>query len=94
MILKAIGEAIRDSQGQVDVANLALFWLMTSVLGSITFICAMVVWAFYTNRPFDPQPIGIAVASISGGFASALAALGIYIGRDAANRAPMPPKEG
>lgn len=75
-------EAIVDQDGAVDVSYLALFWVMVSVLGAITFICAMSAWAFlrcHANCVFDAQGIGIAVAAICGGFATAIGGLAAYM---------------
>lgn len=79
-------EAVVDERGQVDVANLALFWLMVSVLGAITFACGMSFLSWLAacrglaqQCAYDPQPLGIAVAAICGGFGVALGALGSYM---------------
>lgn len=97
--MSLLRDAIVDARGQVDVANLALVWLFISVLGAITFACAMELWAYARCSPtpaqvvnnvviqattcaFDPQPLGLAVGAICGGFATCLTALAIYIRRD------------
>lgn len=79
-------EAIVDDKGQVDVANVALYWVMLSVLGAITFACLMSLasWAASCfgkahQCSYDPQPLGVAVGAICAGFASALTALGVYV---------------
>jgi hypothetical protein len=94
-------EAVTDSDGQVDVAYLSLFWVLISVLGSITFACVM-TWVSYSRcvpaaaqivgiAPtqtvipavvciFDPQPLGIAIGAICGGFAAAITSLAAYMG--------------
>lgn len=74
-------EAITED-GVVDVAYLALFWLMVMVLGAITFACVMTAAAFLRCTgacTFDPQPLGIAVGAICTGFATALGALAGYM---------------
>lgn len=78
--------AITDEKGQVDVANLALFWVMVSVLGAITFACGMSFLAWFAGCrgaahvcAYDPQPLGVAVGAICVGFATALGALGAYM---------------
>lgn len=84
-------EAITDADGLVDVSYLALFWVMVSVLGAITFICAMSVVAFIrctANCLFDPQPLGIAVGAICTGFATALGALAGYMAATRRDRVP------
>jgi hypothetical protein len=75
-------EAITDTDGIVDVSYLALFWVLVSVLGAITFVCVMTLVAFLrcsSNCAFDPQPLGIAVGAICTGFATALGALAGYM---------------
>lgn len=75
-------EAITDSSGVVDVSYLALFWVMVSVLGAITFVCAMTAIVFLrcnANCTFDPQPLGFAVGAICAGFATALGSLAGYM---------------
>jgi hypothetical protein len=83
-------EAIRDEKGLVDVAYLSLYVVTLLVLGAITFTCLMTAWSFISCievldiKPpilcrFDPQPLGIAVGAICGGFATALAALAAYM---------------
>lgn len=75
-------QAITDTDGLVDVAYLALFWVMVVVLGAIFFVCAMSLAAFIRckeNCAFDPQPVGIAIGAICSGFATALGALGLYM---------------
>ncbi len=75
-------EAIVDTSGQVDVANLALFWLMFAVLSTITFMCFMVAFVFWrctANCTFDPQPLGMAIGAACAGFATALGALAAYM---------------
>jgi hypothetical protein len=101
-------EAVTDSDGLVDVAYLALFWVMSAVLSSILFICVMSAISYARCTPmaaqvfgvaptqtiipavtcsFDPQPVGIAVGAICGGFATALIALATYMGL---TRRPVP----
>lgn len=85
-------QAITDENGVVDVAYLALFWVMVSVLGSIAFLCVMSTFSFVrchqvaatATTPavlclFDPQPLGLAIGAICGGFATALGGLAAYM---------------
>lgn len=75
-------EAIVDASGQVDVAYLALFWVMVSVLSAIAFVCLMSAAVFLRctqNCAFDPQPLGMAIGAICAGFATALGALAGYM---------------
>lgn len=94
--------AIVDEKGQVDIGNLSLFWVLISVLGSITFVSVMSAWSFGACVQdmeavppvlcrYDPQPFGIAVGAICGGFATALGALGVYMRLvQAPKDAPLP----
>jgi hypothetical protein len=75
-------EAVVDANGQVDVANLGFYWVTVHVLGAIVFVCAMSAWSFArceAHCTFDPQPLGVAVVAILGGYATTLAALGTYM---------------
>lgn len=93
-------EAIVDANGQVDVANLGMFWVNLVVLGTITFVCAMSALSWWTrcHGPehacgFDPMPIGAAVGAIAAGYATALTALGAYLRlqrRDERDKDPTP----
>lgn len=84
-------EAISDTDGVVDVSYLALFWVMCSVLGAITFLSAMAVTVFWRCKhdcAFDMQAFGIAVGAICTGFATALGGLAAYMAATRPTRAP------
>lgn len=92
-VLGVFQQAIRDEKGQVDVAYLAVFYLMVSVLGAISVVCFLdaaivlsCVFGHGMKCTYDPQALGIAVGAICGGFAAALGALGAYM------RLVQPPK--
>lgn len=74
-------EAIVDSNGQVDVANLGFYWVTLHVLLAIVFVCAMAAWSFIRCKTcaFDPQPVGVACVAILGGYATTLGALATYM---------------
>lgn len=79
-------EAIVDEKGQVDVVNVALFWLMLTVLGAITFACVMSFFSWLASCrgaahqcSYDPQSLGIAVGAICTGFSTAVGAVGAYM---------------
>jgi hypothetical protein len=74
-----VRQAVTDDAGAFDVGNLSLFALMWLVLGVVPYMCLMVgVAAFVPTVKFDPKPLGIAVAAVCGGFATAIGALGAY----------------
>lgn len=70
--------ALTDADGEFDVANIGLAVLIVLVLGSIPSLILMVALALYHERPFDPQPLGIAIGAICTGFATALGAFAAY----------------
>ena len=85
-----IRESITDDRGIADVAYVSLFGVMVAVLGSILFMCLFSGIAYWrcvevlTTAPqvlcrFDPQPLGIAVGAVCGGFATALGGLAAYM---------------
>lgn len=91
-----IRESITDDRGIADVAYVSLFGVMIAVLGSILFMCLVSGIAYgrcvevLDVNPqvlcrFDPQPLGIAVGAVCGGFATALGGLAAYM---AATRRP------
>lgn len=91
-----IRESITDERGLADVAYVSLFGVMVAVLGAILFMCLFSGIAYWrctealTINPqvlcrFDPQPLGIAVGAVCGGFATALGGLAAYM---AATRRP------
>lgn len=70
-----LGRALTDTRGEPDVGNLGLFVLVVVIIGAIPFICIMsAVSAFFPSVKFDPQPVGVAVGAVCGGFAAALGA--------------------
>jgi hypothetical protein len=85
-----IRRAITESDGEtVNVGYMSLFWLMVVVLGVIPLMCVVSVYAAAKNPDKIPeivQSLGMGVGAACGGFATALAALGVYIKLD-------PPKE-
>ncbi len=89
-------EAISDSDGVADMAYLAIGWLVAIMIGSIVFLCAMsaVSYARCTQIvdvgqgvrsaipcPYDPNPLGIAIAACLGAFGSPIGALALYMGQ-------------
>jgi hypothetical protein len=86
-----ICSTLTDGEGRFDVAYVSLFGVMGAVIGSIAVMCAMSIVAYMRCTPivretaalvtctYDPQPLGIAIAAVCGGFATALGALAGYM---------------
>lgn len=84
-------DALKDQDGDYDVAYVALFAIATAVFAAIPFLCLMTAIAFFKCEPiiqqgitpiictFDPQPVGIAIGAVCTGFATALGALAGYM---------------
>lgn len=91
--------ALTDDRGQWDVAFIALFAVGLAVFLTIPFICLLSAAAYFRCVPyvregavvaacvFDPQPLGIAIGAVCGGFATSIGALAAYM---AATRRPLP----
>lgn len=77
-------DAVTDAHGDFDVANIGVAVLIAMTIGA----CVVACYALLAGK--DPQPLGVAVGAIFGGFATALGALGVYRWGD---RRP-PPGEG
>jgi hypothetical protein len=71
--------ALTDEHGQFDIAYIGMGALIVIVLGAIPSLLLMAVWALYAGRAFDPQPLGIAIGAVCGGFAAALGSLAGYM---------------
>ncbi len=82
---------ITDEHGEADIGRLALFVLISIVLGAIPTLIVAGIAAAYYGKPFDPQPYGVAIGAICGGFGAALGALGIYLLGDKKPTPPAPP---
>lgn len=102
--MRWITESLKDEQGRYDVAYVSLFSIAASVFWVIPFLCTMSWYAFYKCQPvfndkvqilctYDPQPLGVAVGAVCGGFATALAALSAYMAATRVKREPREPKE-
>jgi hypothetical protein len=72
--------AIDNGQGQVDAGYLALAALLIMVVAAIPFMGLLVAWAMYLDpeHKVDLQSFGIGVGSVCGGFAAAVAAVGVF----------------
>jgi hypothetical protein len=53
-------EAVTDSTGAVDVANLSLFLVMNAVLSTVFFICVMAYLSYIRCAPSPAQVVGVA----------------------------------
>lgn len=94
MNLDWLSEAIRDENQQVDAAYVAVLWALAGALSSSTFILTMSAISYFrcytiadvgggirAQVPciYDPQPVGVAIASIFAAFAALLGALAGYM---------------
>lgn len=99
-----IREAVTDENGVTDVAYVSIIWILAVALGAVTAIVCVAVVSYFrcyavadvgggiraqVPCTFDPQPVGIAVGAVFGGFATALGALAGYM---AATRRREPPR--
>jgi hypothetical protein len=84
-------QAMKDNEGDYDVAYVALFGVALAVFLTLPFLCIMSMISYFRCVPiikdgitpiicnFDPQPLGIAIGAVCGGFATALASLAGYM---------------
>lgn len=89
--MRWITSCLTDDKGNFDVAYVSLFVVMFAVLAAILIMCVMSVVSFLRCQPvvretmalvqcvYDPQPLGIAVGAVCGGFSTALGALAGYM---------------
>ncbi len=93
-----IRSTLTDDDGRYDVAFVSLFCVMGAVVNTIVTMCVVSTFAYLRCRSFevngvivnctyDPQPLGIAIGAVCGGFATALGALAGYM---LATRPPRP----
>lgn len=86
--------ALRDENGQGDIAYIAMGGLGLAVLGPVLLMTAMSMVAHFRCTPqvlvikdavtvikcdYDPQPLGTAIGLACGGFGVALGALAAYM---------------
>ena len=104
-------QAISDSDGLADMAYISIAGLVAIMVSSIVFLCGMsaVSYARCTQIvdvgqgvrsaipcPYDPNPLGLAIAACLGAFGSPIGALALYMGqtRRAVNPGKVPPPAG
>lgn len=88
-------QAIRGTDGLVDVGYLALFWgLIGWSVGVVFIVCVSTYAIWRVQSPEKASEIitsaGLAIASVSGGFATMLGAVGLFRAGDK-EKHPQPP---
>ena len=96
-------EAVSDDKGLADMAYVSIAGLVAVMLGSVSFLCAMSAISYARCEqivdvgqgvrasipcPYDPNPLGIAIAACLGAFGSPIGALALYMGQT--RRQPKP----
>jgi len=71
--------AATDERGLWDAAYISVLALAGLVVLTVVVEIALVVVAWHTGKPYDPQPLGVAVAAVCGGFATAIGGLAGYM---------------
>lgn len=70
--------AATDDRGYWDAAYIGVLVLTALVAVTAMFEMLMIAVTWSSVKTYDPQPLGIAVAAVCGGFATALGALAGY----------------
>lgn len=98
-------EAISDEKGSADAAYVSILGLVMTMVGSIAFLCAMSAVSYARCDvivdvgqgvraaipcPYDPNPLGIAIAACLGAFGSPIGALALYMGQTRRREAAKP----
>lgn len=71
--------AATDERGYWDAAYICVLVLGALVVLTVLGELALVAAAWKTGKAYDPQPLGVAVAAVCGGFATALGGLAGYM---------------
>jgi hypothetical protein len=99
-------ESVSDSDGSADIAYISIAGLVLVLIGTVIFLCAMSAIAYARCDvitdvgqgvraaipcPYDPNPLGLAIAACLGAFGSPIGALALYMAQTRRQPAQRPP---
>ena len=85
---------MQDSEGSYDIAYISIAGLVLVLIGTVVFLCTMSAIAYARCDvitdvgqgiraaiacPYDPNPLGLAIAACLGAFGSPIGALALYM---------------
>ena len=97
--------ALQDSDGSADIAYISIAGLVLVLVATVLFLCAMSAISYARCEqivdvgqgiraaipcPYDPNPLGLAIAACLGAFGSPIGALALYMAQTRRQPASRP----